>query len=125
MENKEEKITRDQLLFKEFIALLALLVFSCWLALLFPAPLSQPGGELLPSGVTVQAPWILAGLQVLLLYLQPLVAGVVFPLAVILFLVFLPLEAKTPLRPVLTRILFAFLLMAGLALTFLGLLRNR
>jgi hypothetical protein len=125
MENKEEKITRDQLLFKEFIALLVLLVFCCWLAIWFPAPLSQPGGEMLPPGVTVHAPWIFAGLQTLLLYFHPLVAGLVFPLVVILFLVLLPLEGKTRLHPDLTRILFALLLLGGAVLTFYGLFRGR
>lgn len=121
MENKEEKITRDQLLFKEFIALLLLLFFCCWLAVWFPAPLSQSGGGMLPPGVTVQAPWIFAGLQTLLLYFHPLVAGLFFPLVVLLFLVLLPLEAKTRLHPGLTRILFAFLLLGGIALTLYGL----
>ena len=36
MENKEERITRDQLLFKEFIALLLLLFFCFWLAVWVP-----------------------------------------------------------------------------------------
>ena len=123
MENKEEKITRDQLLFKEFIALPVLLFFCCWLAVWVPAPLSQPGGEMLPPEVTVQAPWIFAGLQTLLLYFHPLVAGLFFPLVVILFLVLLPLEAKTQLPPGLTRILFAFLLLGGAVLTLYGLFR--
>jgi hypothetical protein len=125
MENKEEKITRDQLLFKEFIALLVLLFFCCWLAILFPAPLSQPGGEMLPPGVTIQAPWIFAGLQTLLLFFNPLVAGLVFPLVVILFLALLPLEAKIRLRPGLMRILFALLLLGCAVLTFYGLFRGR
>ena len=80
MEMNVEKVPRDRLLFKEFITSLIALSVLSWAALIFPAPLSAPGGELTPSGVAVKAPWIFVGLQVLLQYIHPLWGGVVLPL---------------------------------------------
>ncbi len=67
MENIPEKITRDQLLFKEFISAVLLVLLILWAALLFPAPLSNPGTEGVSAGSRVQAPWIFLAVQTLLL----------------------------------------------------------
>ena len=79
MEKNVEKVPRDRLLFKEFITSLIALSVLSWAALIFSAPLSAPGGELTPAGVTVKAPWIFVGLQVLLQYIHPFWGGVVLP----------------------------------------------
>ncbi len=56
MENIPEKITRDQLLFKEFITALLVVLLILWAALLFPAPLSNPGREGVYAGSSGSGP---------------------------------------------------------------------
>jgi menaquinol-cytochrome c reductase cytochrome b/c subunit len=75
------------------IAVLTLLVVSL-LAIAFNAPLQDMADPNLTPAVA-KAPWYFAGLQELLSYMHPMVAGVIAPLAVVLFLTFLPYLDKS------------------------------
>jgi hypothetical protein len=122
MEKNMEKVPRDRLLFKEFITSLIALSVLSWAALIFPAPLSAPGGELIPAGVAVKAPWIFVGLQVLLPYIHPFWGGVLLPMAGVAFLVLLSLERRLHVPPRVSTVLFMFLLLSAMALTLYGLI---
>ncbi len=124
MEKNVERVPRDRLLFKEFIAGLIALAVLSWASLILTAPLSAPGGELTPAGVAVKAPWIFVGLQVLLQYISPLWGGVVLPLAAVAFLALLPLEERlSGSSSRVATILFILLLTSAVALTLYGFLR--
>ncbi len=109
------------LVLREAIALQVLTISLVLLALLWDAPLEQLANPLLTPN-PAKAPWYFLGLQELLHYFPPLVAGVVIPTLVILALVVIPYfhvnVAGTPLwndaRP--RRLaLFLAVLLAGLA----------
>jgi hypothetical protein len=124
MEKDIEKVPRDRLLFKEFIASLIVLSVLSWAALIFSAPLSAPGGELTPAGMAVKAPWIFVGLQVLLQYIPPLWGGVVLPLMAVGLLALLPLEVRWRFSPRFSAVIFILLLLSATALTVYGLVRK-
>ncbi len=123
MENDSEKITRDQLLFKEFIAGLSILLLIFWIALLFPASLAGPGGRQTSSAITVNAPWIFGAGQTLLFYLPPLWGGLIIPAGVLFLTALLPWESKVRFGHTLSLILLGVFLLTGLSLTLWGFLR--
>ncbi|MBI5584894.1 MAG: hypothetical protein HY892_13865 [Deltaproteobacteria bacterium] len=123
MGHLSEKIPRDRLLIKELMAALIAVILLSWLALLFSAPLAGPGGGLSPAGVSVKAPWIFVGLQVLLEVLPPLWAGVLLPLAAMAFLALLPLEKRLGVSPRISSFMFVLLLIFAAALTIYGSLK--
>lgn len=121
MENIPEKITRDQLLFKEFITALLVVLVILWAALLFPAPLSNPGREGVYAGSRVQAPWIFLAVQTLLSYLPPLWAGLILPSGALFLLAMFPWESRFGFGPRSTFFVFGILILLGAALTGWGL----
>jgi hypothetical protein len=123
MEKLPEKIPRDRLLIKELIAALIAFILLSWLTLIFSAPLAGPGGEAVPFGTTVKAPWIFVGLQVLLSWLPPLWAGVLLPLTAVAFLVLLPLENRFGMSFRISALLFALWVTLAAALTIYGFLK--
>lgn len=87
---KDEKtLPYWELLFREVIAIQALAVVLIWMALLWDAPLDQLAD---PSHTpaTAKAPWYFSGLQELLHYFPPLVAGIILPGLVLLALIVIP-----------------------------------
>jgi hypothetical protein len=120
METIPEKITRDQLLFKEFITVLLVMVMIFWVALLFPAPLSGPRAEGEAAGNRVHAPWIFLAVQTLLFYLPPLWAGLILPAGALFLLALVPWGARFGLGPRSTLALFGILVFSGAALTAWG-----
>jgi hypothetical protein len=121
MENIPEKITRDQLLFKEFITAVVVVLMILWTALLFQAPLSTPGTEGVYAGSRVQAPWIFLAVQTLLLYLPPLWAGLILPSGVLFLLALFPLASRFGFGPRSTVFVFGILILLVAALTGWGL----
>ncbi len=120
METIPEKITRDQLLFKEFITAVFVVILVFWTALFFPAPLSNPGTEGLAAGSRVQAPWIFLAVQTLLGYLPPIWAGLILPAGALFLLALFPWGARFGLGPRTLFFLFWILLLSGAALTVWG-----
>jgi len=123
MENNSEKITRDQLLFKEFITGLSIILIIFWIALLFPAPLANPGGEMTPSASAVKAPWIFGAVQTLLFYLPPLWGGLFIPVGALFLSALFPWESKVKFGPAITFFLFGVLILTGFLLTLYGFLK--
>ena len=98
------------------IALLAI-ALVCLLSALIDAPLQGPADtEGLPSA-TVKAPWIFVGIQEILKFLPPLLAGVVLPLAVSVLVGAVPfLPGPSALR----RLVFWIVVGASCVLTLWG-----
>jgi hypothetical protein len=74
---------------REAIALQILTIILVAIALLWDAPLEQLADPLLTPN-PAKAPWYFLGLQELLHYLPPLVAGVIIPTLVIIALIIIP-----------------------------------
>lgn len=93
------------------------------MAILFDAPLKDIANPSLTPPVA-KAPWYFAGLQELLSHFQPMVAGVLVPGAVILFLVLLPYLDRGKGRRIRDRrtivVVFTLLAIAALLLTIVG-----
>jgi menaquinol-cytochrome c reductase cytochrome b/c subunit len=77
------------LLLREAIAFQALVVALVLLALVWDAPLEQLANPLLTPN-PAKAPWYFLGLQELLHYFPPLVAGILIPTLVVIALVVIP-----------------------------------
>ena len=77
-------------LFKEFLAALGCLLVLALLGLLVEAPLNMPANpDFTPN--PAKAPWYFLGIQELLVYFDPWLAGVVIPLLIISGLILIPL----------------------------------
>jgi menaquinol-cytochrome c reductase cytochrome b/c subunit len=87
------------------------------LAILFNAPLKDMANANLTPPVA-KAPWYFDGLQELLAHYQPMVAGVLVPVAVVVFLVLLPYLDRGNRR--LVMLMFSFLVVAIVVLTLVG-----
>ena len=82
-------------LFKEFLAALACLLVLAWLGLMIEAPLDVPADpDFTPN--PAKAPWYFLGLQEMLLYFDPWLAGVVIPFLIIAGLILIPLLDTDP-----------------------------
>lgn len=77
------------LLIRESIAFQALVIAMVLVALLWDAPLEQLANPLLTPN-PAKAPWYFLGLQELLHYFPPLVAGILIPTLVVIALVIIP-----------------------------------
>lgn len=83
------RIRRESLLGKEIVFALIMMSVLSLLAALFAAPLGDPAAQ----GVQLhdaEAPWIFLGIQFMLRFLPPVVAGFVIPLGFLLFWSLLP-----------------------------------
>src|SRR5512132_2731644 len=93
------------------------------LAIAFDAPLKDMANPNLTPPVA-KAPWYFAGLQELLAHYQPMVAGVLVPGAVLLFLVALPFLDRSKGWRIRDRqmvvVVFTVLAVAALVLTLIG-----
>jgi len=81
--------------FKELLAALACLLVLAWLGLMIKAPLGVPADpEFTPN--PAKAPWYFLGIQELLVYFDPWLAGVAIPLLITAGLVLIPLLDSDP-----------------------------
>jgi menaquinol-cytochrome c reductase cytochrome b/c subunit len=85
----EKTISYGGLLFREMIAIEILAVVLVCLALMFNAPLEQLADPLHTAN-PAKAPWYFTGLQELLHYFPPFVAGVILPTLIVLALIVVP-----------------------------------
>src|ERR1035441_8729225 len=85
----EKSISYGELLFREMIAIEMLAVVLVCLALIWNAPLEQLADPLHTAN-PAKAPWYFTGLQELLHYFPPFVAGVILPTLIVLALIVVP-----------------------------------
>lgn len=85
----EQVMVFPHLLIREAIAFMVLVIALVCVALFWDAPLEQLANPLLTPN-PAKAPWYFLGLQELLHYLPPLVAGIVIPTLVIVGLIVIP-----------------------------------
>lgn len=88
-ETEEQLQTFPEVLFRAAVAVMTLAVALVWMALLFNAPLeglADPSHTPNPA----KAPWYFLGLQEMLHYFPPVVAGVLVPGLVVMALIVIP-----------------------------------
>ena len=116
-------MTWPHLLVIEFLAAAAMSIFLLMMGLIVNAPLE----ELANPNVTpeiAKAPWYFLGLQELLRYFHPMVAGITIPTFILIGLAAIPYVDRNPsVRPGDRRIaltMFTVLFMFGAVLTIIG-----
>jgi len=82
-------LTYPHLLIREAITFMVLVIALVAVALFWDAPLEQLANPLLTPN-PAKAPWYFLGLQELLHYFPPLVAGIIIPTLVVVALVIVP-----------------------------------
>jgi uncharacterized membrane protein YwzB len=88
-ESDKKVYTWPDLVYSELICIVAFAAFLLIWGVVFPAPLEDPAN----SGITppiAKAPWYFLGLQELLVYYDPWIAGVVLPVFIIIGLIAIP-----------------------------------
>jgi quinol-cytochrome oxidoreductase complex cytochrome b subunit len=85
----EITLSYGDLLFREIIAIEALAVVLFTIALIWAAPLEQLANPMHTPN-PAKAPWYFTGLQELLHYFPPFVAGIILPVLIISGLIFIP-----------------------------------
>jgi quinol---cytochrome c reductase cytochrome c subunit, bacillus type len=119
-------MTWPHLLSIEFLAATVMSIFLLLMGLFINAPLEDlANGNVTPA--VAKAPWYFLGLQELLAYFHPVVAGVMVPfLYILLGAMLLPyvdrgnVEAKKPSERKTAVLLFSLICVLGLTVTFIG-----
>ena len=88
-ENKEKVLVWPDLVYIEFIALILCSAFLILWSILLKAPLEQPANPTVSPNPS-KAPWYFLGLQEMLVYFDPWLAGVVFPTVIIVGMMAIP-----------------------------------
>jgi menaquinol-cytochrome c reductase cytochrome b/c subunit len=123
-ETEDQIQTFPEVLFRAAVAIMTLAVVLVWIALLFNAPLeglADPSHTPNPA----KAPWYFLGLQEMLHYFPPVVAGVLVPGLVVMALIVIPyfkvnIEADGLFRKDRARRLRIFYIVSILLTVFLG-----
>src|SRR5580693_2045748 len=87
--SNEKSMPYWEMLFRETIAIEMLAVVLVCMALLWNAPLEQLADPLHTAN-PAKAPWYFTGLQELLHYFPPFVAGIILPTLIVLSLIVIP-----------------------------------
>ncbi|MEY4666263.1 MAG: hypothetical protein RIQ87_43 [Chloroflexota bacterium] len=118
-------MTWPHLLTIEFLAAVAMSIFLLMLGLFINAPLEELANPNVTPAVA-KAPWYFLGLQELLAYFHPTVAGALTPIGVLVGSALIPyldrrnLRSTRPSDRKLEVMLFSILWALGLAVTFIG-----
>jgi quinol-cytochrome oxidoreductase complex cytochrome b subunit len=96
-EEEETVVTFPHLVWKEFLAGLAMFVFLIAVSIQVNAPLLQRANTAITPN-PAKAPWYFVGLQELLERFPPIMAGVAFPTFVIVFMMLTPYLDRNPSR---------------------------
>ncbi len=88
-DSKEKVLVWPDLVYIEFISLILCSVLLMVWSILLKAPLEEPANPSISPNPS-KAPWYFLGLQEMLVYFDPWLAGVVFPTAIILGLMAIP-----------------------------------
>ncbi len=94
-EQNKRTMTWPNLVYIEFICLIALSVFLIFWSIGFQAPLEEPANPALTPNPS-KAPWYFLGLQEMLVYFDPWLAGVVYPGLIVLGLIGIPYFDPNP-----------------------------
>jgi len=94
-EQDRRVMTWPNLVYIEFICLIAITVFLIVWSINFQAPLEEPANPTITPN-PAKAPWYFLGLQEMLVYFDPWLAGVVFPGLILLGLISLPYIDPNP-----------------------------
>ncbi|MEJ2717283.1 MAG: hypothetical protein P8182_09115 [Deltaproteobacteria bacterium] len=110
-----------QLVRKEALAALAAVVVACLISALFNAPLQGPADLQGIAAEDVKAPWIFVGIQQLLRFLPPMIAGIILPLGALLLISLTPyLPRSRPIQQKSVWVLFFSIVALSLASTIWG-----
>jgi menaquinol-cytochrome c reductase cytochrome b/c subunit len=96
-EEEETVVTFPALVWKEFLAGLAMFIFMLGVSIQVNAPLLQRANTAITPN-PAKAPWYFLGLQELLERFPPVMAGVAFPSFVIIFMLLTPYLDRNPSR---------------------------
>jgi quinol-cytochrome oxidoreductase complex cytochrome b subunit len=128
----QARISRNELVRREVLAMLLAGVALLLLAVLAPAPLAPPMGETASSTGTARAPWFFLWVQELLKLGSPFLWGVIVPLAILVVVTLIPYIFPKPTQSELghwfpksnrlAQFIFVLILLAILILTLLALL---
>lgn len=128
LEKHERVYVWPDLVFIEFLSAIILMIVLIVWSVAIPAPLEEPANPMKTPNPS-KAPWYFLGLQEMLVYFDPWIAGVVLPSLIITGLIVIPYCDKNPKgvgyytfkeRPfVITTFLFGFLVL-WLMLIFMG-----
>lgn len=123
-ETEEEMVmTWPHLVYRELIALMGFLIVLLAMSILFNAPLEEIANPAVTPN-PAKAPWYFLGLQELLHYAHPLLAGIILPTLVIVALVALPYLDRNPSTRFRDRrtgiIVWTILLLIAIILTIIG-----
>lgn len=94
-EQDRRVMTWPNLVYIEFICLIAVTVFLIFWSIGFQAPLEEPANPTVTPN-PAKAPWYFLGLQEMLVYFDPWLAGVVFPGLIVAGLIALPYIDPNP-----------------------------
>ncbi len=97
-EEGEELPVFPHLTFRELIATMVVILALIWISMFFDAPLEEIAN---PSKTPnpAKAPWYFVGLQELLVYFDPWIAGVIIPTFIIVGLIAIPFVDRAPSLP--------------------------
>jgi len=88
----DRKVSSEDLLYRELVCLLVLLIAGIVVSVLWDAPFESGLG----STEEETAPWFLAGIQELLKHFPAWLVGLVFPALLLMFWAALPFLRRTP-----------------------------
>jgi hypothetical protein len=88
-ESKEKVLVWPDLVYVEFIALILCTVLLIVWSILLKAPLEEPANPTVSPNPS-KAPWYFLGLQEMLVYFDPWIAGVLFPTVIIIGMMAIP-----------------------------------
>jgi len=94
-DSQEKVLVWPDLLYIEFIALILCSALLIVWSIVLPAPLEEPANPTVSPNPS-KAPWYFLGLQEMLVYFDPWLAGVVFPTVIILGMMTIPFIDNNP-----------------------------
>jgi len=94
-EEEEKVFVWPDLVYTEFICLLLVTILLIAWSIMIPAPLEEPANPQLTPNPS-KAPWYFLGLQEILVYFDPWLAGVVIPTFIVIGLVAIPYIDPNP-----------------------------
>lgn len=95
-ENREKVWSWPNLVYTELFAIICGTIFLITWAIIFKSPLEEPANPTWAPN-PAKAPWYFLGLQEMLVYFDPWIAGVVLPVLVVIGLIAIPYLDKNPL----------------------------